>query len=279
MKTTGSITELRHLLKKERSKTIALVPTMGALHSGHMKLVKEANKHADISVVSIFVNPLQFGPDEDFDRYPRDLEKDLEICRSYNVDYVFHPSVEEMYPKNLELDLQLKHMSSVLDGERRPGHFEGVVTVVNKLFNIVKPDYATFGEKDRQQLMIVERLIEDFNHEVEILPVRTEREKDGLAKSSRNVNLSDFERIEAPSIYEGLKHGEQLIIEGVSEVSRVEDKVYEFISSRVSGKVDQLKIYSHPDLEEITDIGTDIVIFTAVKFSQTRLIDNILIKK
>lgn len=277
MKTTGSIKELRTLLKAENGKTIALVPTMGYLHSGHMKLVDEAKRHAEISVVSIFVNPLQFGPNEDFDQYPRDLKRDLELCRGQGVDYVFHPDVKEMYPKDLELDLQLKHMSSVLDGVDRPGHFEGVVTVVNKLFNIIKPNYAAFGEKDRQQLMIIERLIEDFNHDIKILPVHTEREEDGLAQSSRNVNLTASERREAPSIYAGLEYAEELIEAGVTEAREVEAAVKKYIAERVSGEVVQLNIYSYPDLKAVEKVTEKVVIFAAVRFSQTRLIDNKLL--
>jgi pantoate--beta-alanine ligase len=277
MKTTGSIKELRTLLKAKSGKTIALVPTMGYLHSGHMKLVDEAKRHAEISVVSIFVNPLQFGPNEDFDQYPRDLKRDLELCRRQGVDYVFHPDVKEMYPKDLELDLQLKHMSGVLDGVDRPGHFEGVVTVVNKLFNIIKPDYAVFGEKDRQQLMIIERLIEDFNHDIKILPVHTEREEDGLAQSSRNVNLTAPERREAPSIYAGLEYAEELIEAGVTEAREVEAAVKKYIAERVSGEVVQLNIYSYPDLKVVEKVTEKVVIFAAVRFSQTRLIDNKLL--
>lgn len=275
MKTTAEIKDIREQLKKEKNKSIALVPTMGYLHSGHMKLVEKAKAHADIIVVSIFVNPLQFGPDEDFDEYPRNLTRDLEICQTHGVDYVFHPSVEEMYPKSPEFEIGIKHMSSVLDGISRPGHFEGVSTVVNKLFNIIQPDYAAFGEKDRQQLMIVERLVEDFNHDLKILPVKTERETDGLAKSSRNVNLTVQERQEAPMIYKALNHGEMLIKRGNIEVPEVAASVREMIQSNISGTVDSIDIYSYPDLKEVSKKETDIVIFAAVKFSRARLIDNI----
>lgn len=277
MKTTDSIHEIRHLLRDDRKGTIALVPTMGYLHSGHMKLVEAARKNADIVVVSIFVNPLQFGPDEDLDSYPRDLKHDLEMCESQGVDYVFNPSETEMYPKEPEMNLSINNMASILDGRRRPGHFEGVVTVCNKLFNIVEPDYVTFGEKDRQQLMIVERLIQDFNHDTEILPVPTEREADGLAKSSRNVNLSEAERREAPEIFKSLQYGKELIEEGERSTHAVRAGMIEYINAHISGDVDDLQIYSHPDLDEVQDITDDVIIFIAVKYDKARLIDNMLV--
>ncbi len=278
MKTTGKITEIREFLKDGDTGSIALVPTMGALHSGHMKLVEEAKKHADTVVVSIFVNPLQFGPDEDFDSYPRDLEKDLGICREAGVDYVFHPETEEMYPREPELDISLNSMADVLDGIKRPGHFEGVVTVVNKLFNIIRPDYATFGEKDRQQLMIVQRMVEDFNHDVEILPVKTERHENGLAKSSRNTNLSEQELSEAPHVYQSLKLGEALILDGEKEAAAVISRIRRHIEEHTDGKVDDLQIFTHPDLDPVTRIETDVIIFIAVQYERARLIDNLLIE-
>ncbi|MFD2829028.1 pantoate--beta-alanine ligase [Corticicoccus populi] len=277
MKTTASIEELRGFLKASQGES-ALVPTMGYLHSGHMKLVEQAKRQADVCIVSIFVNPLQFGPDEDFDEYPRDLKRDLALCEAHGVDFVFHPDVDEMYPEAPEVNLGLKHMSSVLDGISRPGHFEGVITVVNKLFNIIRPDYAVFGEKDRQQLMIVKRLVQDFNHDLEIIGVETERERDGLAKSSRNVNLTMSEREEAPSIHAALTHGRQLIEAGHVSTEDVIREVTDFIETRISGKVDSIDIYSYPDLKEVVKIKEDIVIFAAVKFSKARLIDNMLVK-
>ena len=278
MKTTGKISEIRKFLTSEDTGRIALVPTMGALHSGHMKLVEEAGKHGETIVVSIFVNPLQFGPDEDFDNYPRDLERDLEICREAGVDYVFHPETEEMYPRELELDISLKSMADVLDGVKRPGHFEGVVTVVNKLFNIIRPDYAAFGEKDRQQLMIIQRMVEDFNHDVEILPVKTERHDSGLAKSSRNMNLSAQELSEAPQVYKGLKMGEEIIRDGEKDAAAVIDVIRNHIAARTAGRVDDLQIFSYPDLNPVDRIETDVVIFIAVQYERARLIDNLLVE-
>lgn len=278
MKTTGKIKEIRDFLKNADTGSTALVPTMGALHSGHMKLVEEAKKHADTIVVSIFVNPLQFGPDEDFDSYPRNLESDLEICREAGVDYVFHPETPEMYPRELELDISLNSMADVLDGIKRPGHFEGVVTVVNKLFNIIEPDYAAFGEKDRQQLMIIQRMVEDFNHDIEILPVKTERHESGLAKSSRNMNLSERELSEAPHVYKSLKLGEEIIRGGERDAAYVLGQIKEYIGTHTAGKIDDVQIFSHPDLDPVAHIETDVIIFIAVQYERARLIDNLLVR-
>ncbi|MCG1008777.1 pantoate--beta-alanine ligase [Salinicoccus sp. ID82-1] len=279
MKTASTIEEVRSILKEKKGQSIALVPTMGYLHEGHMALVEAARQKGDIVVVSIFVNPLQFGPDEDLDSYPRDLERDLEICRMHGVDVVFHPAETEMYPKKPELLLTLETMASILDGVRRPGHFEGVVTVVNKLFNIIRPDYAVFGEKDRQQLMIIKRMAEDFNHDIEIIGVPTERESDGLAKSSRNVNLSDVEREEAPAINEALMMGRDLILDGVTDAASVKERIEAHIMDHTSGTIDDLQIFTHPDLNPVQTIEGNAIIFIAVKFEKTRLIDNVMVMK
>ncbi|KIH70979.1 pantoate--beta-alanine ligase [Salinicoccus roseus] len=279
MKTADTIKEVRNILDGHRGKSVALVPTMGALHEGHMALVEAARKKGDIVAVSIFVNPLQFGPDEDLDSYPRNLERDLEICRAHGVDVVFHPSEAEMYPKMPELELHLRTMASILDGVRRPGHFEGVVTVVNKLFNIIRPDFAVFGEKDRQQLMIIRRMVEDFNHDIEIVGVPTEREADGLAKSSRNVNLSDTERAEAPEINRALEMGRDMIREGVSDAGEVKERIEAHVEDHASGMIDDLQIFTHPDLNPVQNIDGDVIIFIAVKFERTRLIDNMMVIK
>lgn len=277
MKTADTIRETREILKAYRDKKIALVPTMGYLHEGHMKLVEQARKYADFVVLSLFVNPLQFGPEEDLETYPRDLEQDLKICEENDVDFVFHPSVEEMYPKTPELLLNLASMSSILDGVKRPGHFEGVVTVVNKLFNIIEPDFAFFGEKDRQQLMIIKRMVADFNHDLEIIGVPTAREADGLAKSSRNVNLTDVEREEAPAINQALEIGKEHILDGEADVESVRERIEMHIDDHTSGTIDDLQIFTHPDLNTIQTISTDVIIFIAVKFKHVRLIDNMLV--
>ena len=185
---------------KVQNKTIGLVPTMGALHDGHLKMMKQSIQENDITVVSIFVNPLQFGPNEDFDDYPRPFEEDLNKLKQIGVDYVFHPTVEEMYPGELSLSITVGYLATVLEGKKRPGHFDGVLKVVLKLFNIVDPDESYFGMKDAQQLAIIETFVEDFNLRTTIERVPTVREEDGLAKSSRNVNLTGQERLEAPNL-------------------------------------------------------------------------------
>lgn len=278
MKTTSKINEIREFLSAENIGEIALVPTMGYLHSGHLKLVEAAKKHGDTVVVSIFVNPLQFGPDEDFDNYPRNLDQDLKLLKENGVDYVFHPEVHEMYPEEMELEISLKSMADVLDGVKRPGHFEGVVTVVNKLFNIIKPHYVTFGEKDRQQLMIVQKMIEDFNHDIEILAVETEREETGLAKSSRNTNLNEQELLEAPHVYKSLQLGNKLIQSGERDVEEILKQITAHINENTSGTVDDVQILSHPDLGIMTCVDSNVIIFIAVQFERARLIDNLMVK-
>ena len=278
MQSTKSIQGTREILKNHKRKTIAMVPTMGYLHEGHGALIKAAKEKADFVVVSIFVNPLQFGPNEDFDSYPRDIDHDLSFCQKYGVDLVFHPDIEEMYPKDMEFTIGIKSMASILDGRKRPGHFEGVVTVIAKLFNIVQPDYAFFGEKDRQQLMIIKALVTDFNLPVEVFGVPTKREESGLAKSSRNVNLTETERAEAAAIYQALNMASEHIVNGEDSPSKIASEIKIYIEQNTSGHIDDLAIYSAEGLKEIDKIQEDVIIFIAVKFSKTRLIDNLYVK-
>ncbi|MBF0753151.1 pantoate--beta-alanine ligase [Jeotgalicoccus nanhaiensis] len=274
---TGSIKEVRRLLDRESGKKIALVPTMGYLHEGHAALIEAAKQHADLVAVSIFVNPLQFGPEEDYDTYPRDLEYDLNICREHGVDFVFHPEDDEMYPESMEFTLGIKTMANILDGVKRPGHFEGVVTVVSKLFNIIRPDIAVFGEKDRQQLMVIERYVRDFNVPVEIIGVPTKREESGLAKSSRNVNLSGDEYKEAPEIYAALLNAAEQIKNGTVNTDKVMSFIRLHIEQKTSGTVDDLAIYTARGLEPLENIDQDVIIFIAVQFEKARLIDNLYV--
>lgn len=277
MQHTGSIKEVRRLLDRESGKKIALVPTMGYLHEGHAALIEAAKQHADLVAVSIFVNPLQFGPEEDYDTYPRDLERDLNICREHGVDFVFHPADDEMYPEGMEFTLGIKTMADILDGVKRPGHFEGVVTVVSKLFNIIRPDIALFGEKDRQQLMVIERYVRDFNVPVEIIGVPTKREESGLAKSSRNVNLSGEEYREAPEIYAALLNAAEQIKNGTVNTDKVMSFIRLHIEQKTSGTVDDLAIYTARGLEPVENIDQDVIIFIAVQFEKARLIDNLYV--
>lgn len=277
MQHTGSIKEVRRLLDRESGKKIALVPTMGYLHEGHAALIEAAKQHADFVAVSIFVNPLQFGPEEDYDTYPRDLERDLNICREHGVDFVFHPKDDEMYPEEMEFTLGIKTMANILDGVKRPGHFEGVVTVVSKLFNIIRPEIAVFGEKDRQQLMVIERYVRDFNVPVEIIGVPTKREESGLAKSSRNVNLSGDEYKEASEIYAALLNAAEQIKNGTVNTDKVMSFIRLHIEQKTSGTVDDLAIYTARGLEPLENIDQDVIIFIAVQFEKARLIDNLYV--
>lgn len=277
MQHTGSIKEVRRLLDRESGKKIALVPTMGYLHEGHAALIEAAKQHADLVAVSIFVNPLQFGPEEDYDTYPRDLERDLNICREHGVDFVFHPEDDEMYPEGMEFTLGIKTMADILDGVKRPGHFEGVVTVVSKLFNIIRPEIAVFGEKDRQQLMVIERYVRDFNVPVEIIGVPTKREESGLAKSSRNVNLSGNEYKEASEVYAALLNAAEQIKNGTVNTDKVMSFIRLHIEQKTSGTVDDLAIYTARGLEPLENIDQDVIIFIAVQFEKARLIDNLYV--
>ncbi|WP_239738500.1 pantoate--beta-alanine ligase [Mammaliicoccus sp. C-M14] len=260
-----------------QGKTIGLVPTMGALHDGHLKMMKQSIEENDVTAVSIFVNPLQFGPNEDFDDYPRPFESDLEKLKQIGVDYVFHPTVEEMYPGELEMTITVGRLAQVLEGKKRPGHFDGVVTVVNKLFNIIQPTRAYFGRKDAQQLAIIEKMVEDFNHSVQIVPIDIVREADGLAKSSRNIYLTEEERKEAVHLSKSLTLAKKKYDEGERNSDVLIQAITQYLESNVSGDIVEVAIYSYPELEEQHTIEGQIFISLAVKFSQARLIDNIII--
>ena len=262
---------------KSQGKTIGLVPTMGALHDGHLKMMKQSIEENDVTAVSIFVNPLQFGPNEDFDDYPRPFESDLEKLKQIGVDYVFHPTVEEMYPGELEMTITVGRLAQVLEGKKRPGHFDGVVTVVNKLFNIIQPTRAYFGKKDAQQLAIIEKMVEDFNHSIQIVPIDIVREADGLAKSSRNIYLTEEERKEAVHLSKSLALAKKKYDEGERNSDVLIQAITHYLESNVSGDIVEVAIYSYPELEEQHTIEGQIFISLAVKFSQARLIDNIII--
>ncbi|MDH9160643.1 MULTISPECIES: pantoate--beta-alanine ligase [Staphylococcus] len=262
----------------EDKKRIGFVPTMGALHEGHLKMMKQSVGENDVTVISVFVNPLQFGPNEDLAAYPRDIQTDMAKAETVGVDYIFYPNEQEMYPQRPTIEIKAGRLASVLEGEQRPGHFDGVVTVVNKLFNIVKPQQAYFGKKDAQQLAIVEKLVEDFNHPIKIVGIDTVRESDGLAKSSRNVYLSEAERIEAPHLYQSLKLAQRLYNQGERNSATLIAEAQNYIEQHTSGVVETVAVYSYPELVEQSKISGSIFISLAVKFSQARLIDNIIIE-
>lgn len=279
MKVFHTIIDLRNELKKHRNSqsSIGFVPTMGYLHEGHVTLLKEARKENDKVVLSIFVNPTQFGPNEDFDRYPRDFERDENIAKNAGVDFLFYPTVEEMYPNELKSRMKVTKRVDVLCGEKRPGHFDGVALVVTKLFNIVQPDQAYFGLKDAQQVAVIEGLIEDYNIPVKLNAVPTVREEDGLAKSSRNIYLSEKERAEAPTIYKSLKKAELMIKDGELNAELIKEQIVSMIENETSGTIDYVSIYSYPELEPIDKINRKTIIAIAVKFSNARLIDNLIL--
>lgn len=279
MKVITSIRDMQQTMIEEKlsGKSIGFVPTMGFLHEGHLTLIDHARKENETVVLSIFVNPLQFGPNEDLDSYPRDFDRDRALAEEHGVDYIFFPSVDEMYPSELSVTVIAKDRTDVLCGQSRPGHFDGVVTVLTKLFNIVQPNSAYFGKKDAQQLAIVEGLVSDFHFPINIVPVDIVREEDGLAKSSRNVNLLPEERVQAPVLYKSLQEAKKMIEEGERSPQIISDLIRNMISENTSGTIDYIEIYSYPNLKEIHRIEGKLIIALAVKFSKVRLIDNLIL--
>ena len=278
-KVITTIQEMQKLTTRLRleGKSIGFVPTMGALHEGHLTMMRQSIEYNDITVISVFVNPLQFGPNEDFDAYPRQIDQDVAAAQKIGVDYVFYPSVEEMYPQSLEITLNVGRLASVLEGAKRPGHFEGVVTVVNKLFNIVQPHVAYFGKKDAQQLAIIEQMVKEMNHPIVIQGVDIVRERDGLARSSRNVYLTEDERQQAPHLYKSLQLANTLYKDGEHQSDIIIEKVTEYLKTHTDGAIEEVAVYSYPELVQQTRITGQIFISLAVKFSKARLIDNIII--
>ena len=264
------------MAEREKGKTIGFVPTMGYLHEGHVALLKRAREENDTVVLSIFVNPLQFGPNEDFERYPRDFERDYAIAKQAGVDIIFYPSVHEMYPHEPSVTVRVHERIDVLCGKSRPGHFDGVATVVTKLFHIVMPHRAYFGMKDAQQVAVIDGLIRDFHFPIELIAVPTVREEDGLAKSSRNVYLSDRERQEASALYAALQKGKATIEAGERDVETVRKAMIDYIEQHTSGVIDYVEIYSYPELQPLQTLRGKIILALAVRFTNARLIDNIV---
>lgn len=270
--------EMNQLSKqlKQNSKSIGFVPTMGFLHEGHLSLVAKAKQENDVVVMSIFVNPLQFGPNEDFETYPRDIERDEKLAKNAGVDYLFVPTVKEMYPTEMGSKLTAIKRTNVLCGKSREGHFDGVVTVLSKLFHIICPDKAYFGMKDAQQVAVVDALINDYFFPIELVPVETIREIDGLAKSSRNVYLDASERKEAPQLFQILTLAKNKILQGERSIENLTLFIKRYIQENTSGEIDYVEMYSYPALEPIERIEGKIIIALAVKYSKARLIDNIV---
>ena len=264
-------------IRREQDKSIGLVPTMGALHEGHLSLVKEARQMCDIVVVSVFVNPAQFGPQDDFSRYPRDLTKDTALLTDYNVDYIFAPAVEEIYPKGYATYINVEGLSDQLEGVSRPGHFRGVATVVTVLLNSIRPDFAFFGQKDAQQALIIKRLVRDLAFETEIVVLPTVREDSGLALSSRNAYLSSDEREAAKVIHRSLLKAKEAYKAGEHNAGKLVDLVRKTVETEPRARLDYVNISNADSLEKLEKIDDQPVLITiAVFIGKTRLIDNIL---
>jgi len=274
MKVITTIQELQKELASYyvANQTIGLVPTMGYLHEGHQTLAKAAVAENDVVVMSDFVNPTQFGPNEDYEAYPRDLERDARIADEVGVAILFAPSVEEMYPYQGGVTFEAGPASKILCGASRPGHFNGVLQIVTKLFQIVRPTNAYFGQKDAQQLALIEMLVRDYNMPVTIRPIAIVREEDGLAKSSRNVFLSETERQLAPNLYETL----QVLQRNIASFNQ--KKAIEQIEAATKGRVDYIELLSYPDLQPVTSEDTQVILAAALYYENVRLIDNIIFK-
>jgi len=277
IRSAGSMKKLSDGFRK-KGLSIGFVPTMGYLHDGHLSLVKEAKRQNDIVVVSIFVNPTQFGPEEDLKKYPRDLKRDLIMLSKYKVDIVFHPGAGEIYPDGYKTCIEVKGLSDKLCGASRPGHFKGVATIVAKLFNIVRPDAAYFGEKDHQQQGIIKKMVKDLNMGVKIISMPTVREKDGLAMSSRNKYLSKDEREKALAINKALKFAKGLAGSGVKSSVKVKTAMSKLMRTAKGLKIDYISICDPETLEEKRTIKGKTLIAIAVYIGRTRLIDNIVIR-
>jgi pantoate--beta-alanine ligase len=273
MQVVSSIEEMKQARKKLTG-SVGFVPTMGFLHEGHITLVQRAKRENDIVVVSIFVNPTQFGPDEDFARYPRDTERDLILLEKERTDIVFMPAPNDIYPDSYNTWVETLGITKRLEGKKRPGHFMGVTTIVNKLFNIVLPHKAYFGQKDAQQLRVIQKMVTDLNMHVEIVPVATVREKDGLAMSSRNAYLNDEERQAALVLYKALSIAEELYMRGEHDATRIKVKMTAPIKREPLAKIDYVSIADSDSLEELTYIDRPALVSIAVKVGSTRLIDN-----
>ncbi len=281
MQTFNIISEIQTwcLEQKTQGKKIGLVPTMGYLHQGHLALVKEARSQCDIVVVSIFVNPIQFGVGEDFDDYPRDLERDSELLLEAGVDALFAPSIREMYSAGYSSYVDITgEITEKLCARSRPGHFRGVTTVVSKLFHICVPDVAFFGQKDAQQVMVIEKMVKELNFPLKIVRVPIVREADGLAMSSRNVYLSPEQRSQALVLSQSLQKARECILGGERNADRVKKLLEGIINASPEAKIDYAEIYDAETLADVGDINGRVLIALAVKFGTTRLIDNLIVE-
>jgi pantoate--beta-alanine ligase len=281
MQVFSSIEEMQNICLdyKRMGKSIGLVPTMGALHEGHLALVKAAKSVCDVIVVSIFVNPIQFGAGEDYEIYPRNIDADKALLEKEGIHLLFAPAASEMYPRGYSSFVEIEgKVTEKLCGASRPGHFRGVATVVSKLFNICQPDYAFFGQKDAQQAVVIEKMAKELNFPINIIRVPTVREPDGLAMSSRNQYLSPEERKQALVLYRALKLAREEIISGETNIERVKDYIKEIIQTSPQADIDYVEILNEEDLSEMGEIKGRVLIALAVKFGSTRLIDNLIVE-
>ncbi|MCL6520178.1 MAG: pantoate--beta-alanine ligase [Armatimonadetes bacterium] len=271
-----TINEAREYISNARreGKKIGLVPTMGYFHEGHLSLMRRARVENDVVVVSLFVNPAQFGPNEDFARYPRDVDRDARLAEEVGVDVIFNPSVEEMYPEGYATFVNVEGITETLEGEFRPGHFRGVATVVLKLFNILPADRAYFGLKDYQQLLVVKKMVNDLNLPIEIVPMPIIREEDGLAMSSRNTYLNNEERRAAVVLYKALQYANELVKYGLTDGKRLEHEVEEYIRKEPLARIDYVAVRDPDNLAPVVEISKPVVLLLAVRIGSTRLIDN-----
>ena len=278
MKIVKTIKEMQALSDELRkTKRIGFVPTMGYLHEGHLSLVAKAKELADIAVASIFVNPIQFGPSEDLATYPRDFDRDAALLEKEKTDIIFHPDASEMYPEAFSTYVEVKKLEDHLCGKTRFGHFVGVATVVTKLFNIVKPHFAVFGQKDFQQFVIIEKMVRDLNMDIEIIGYPTVREKDGLAMSSRNTYLSESEREKALLISTSLKKVEKLFREGERNTAILKKEVEGVLCQKEGINVEYINVCDTATLEELADVQKKAVLAIACRVGKTRLIDNTIL--
>lgn len=279
MRVCETVADIRRVVAELRqSGSVALVPTMGYFHAGHLALMREAGRRFPAVVVSIFVNPLQFGPAEDFAAYPRDLERDLRLARETGVTAVFVPPETEMYPERPDTFVDVERLNRVLCGRTRPGHFRGVATVVTKLFNIIRPDAAFFGQKDAQQLQVIRRLVQDLNFDLEIVAVPTVREADGLAMSSRNVHLSLDARRAATVLYQSLQAARAAIRAGEPDLAVVRERLAAGVTAEPLAELEYAEILVLPDLSEPKGTGEELLLAVAARFGRVRLIDNIIVR-
>ncbi|MGC8765965.1 MAG: pantoate--beta-alanine ligase [Brevinematia bacterium] len=282
MKVVEKVSEMQSISEtlRQKGKSIGFVPTMGALHEGHLSLVRKARSENQVVVVSIFVNPIQFGPNEDLAKYPRTFERDYELLKKEKIDFLFFPSPTEMYPDDFETYVNLERLPEHLCGISRPGHFRGVATVVTKLFNIVKPHRSYFGQKDYQQAKIIERMVRDLNIDTKVIVLPIVREEDGLAMSSRNSYLSREERTKAVCLYQSLLLAEKMIKEGEIVPIRIKEEMKRKILEIASdARIDYIAIVDPETLEDVKFIGERVVVALAVFIGNTRLIDNSIVVK